>query len=84
MIIVLLLAVASPVQAEIIRIAIEATVDWVNDPCDYFEGNISPGDIITGTYTYDSATTDSNPLPTGGDYWHYESPFGISLSVGEY
>ena len=79
---VLLLAVASPVQAEIIRIAIEATVDWVDDQGDYLEGNITPGDIITGTYTYDSDTADSNPSSTVGDYWHYNSPFGISLNVG--
>lgn len=78
---VLLLASGSVVRAEIITIAIEATVDWVNDPCDYLEGNITPGDIITGTYTYDSDTVDSSPLTTVGDYWYYDSPFGISLSV---
>jgi len=79
---VLLLANGSPVQAEIITIAIEATVDWVDDQDNYLEGNITHGDIITGTYTYDSDTPDSEPASTVGDYWHYNSPFGISLSVG--
>ena len=79
---VLMLANVSPVRAEIITIAIEATVSWVNDPCDYLEGNIGPGDIITGTYIYDSTTADSNPSSTVGEYWYYESPFGLSLSAG--
>jgi len=79
---VLLLMNGSPAGAEIITIAIEATVDLVDDPCDYLEGNITPGDIVTGTYIYDSDTEDSNPLPTAGGYWYYDSPFGISLSVG--
>ncbi len=70
------------VQAEIIIIGIEATVDYVDDPCNVFEGSITPGDIVTGTYMYDSDTEDSNPLSTVGDYWHYDSPFGISLTVG--
>ena len=81
-IMVLLLMNGSPARAEIITIEIEATVDLVDDPCDYLEGNITPGDIVTGTYIYDSDTEDSNPLSTVGDYRHYDSPFGISLSVG--
>ena len=79
---VLMLANGSTLRAEIITIAIEATVDWVDDPCNVFEGNITPGDIVTGTYKYDSETSDSNPLSTVGHYWHYDSPFGVSLSVG--
>ena len=77
-----MLASGSQAQAEIITIAIEATVDLVDDFGNYLEGSITPGDIVTGTYTYDSDTSDSNPLPTAGGYWYYESPFGISLSVG--
>jgi len=79
---VLLLANGSPAQAEVITIAIEATVDWVDDPCDYLEGNITPGDIITGTYTYDSDTANSSTTPTVGSYWHYDSPFGMELNAG--
>ena len=79
---VLMLANGSTMRAEIITIAIEATVDWVNDPCDVFEGNITPGDIVMGRYMYDSDTANSSATPTGGSYWHYDSPFGISLNVG--
>jgi len=77
-----MLATGLQARAEVITIAIEATVDWVDDQDNYLEGNITPGDIITGTYTYDSDTPDSEPASTVGDYWHYDSPFGISVSVG--
>ena len=74
---------ASPAQAEPITIAIEAKVDSVEDRDGYLGGKIKPGDIITGTYTYDSSTPDSSPSdPIQGNYWHYAPPAGISLTVG--
>ena len=74
---------APPARATSITIEITAEVDSVYDPSGYLEGNISAGDIITGTYTYESSTADSSPLdPTQGNYWHYDPPAGISLSVG--
>jgi hypothetical protein len=69
-------------QAELITINITATVDIVEDSGNYLEGKIHIGDTITGSYTYESTTLDSNPLPNGGAYWHYTTPAGISLSVG--
>jgi len=70
-------------QATLITIAIEAEVDYVADYGNYLEGKIIPGDIITGTYTYDSTTPDSSPLdPVQGNYWHYAPPSGIYLTVG--
>lgn len=72
--------------AALITIDITATVDSVTDdgPGDgYLDGLISPGSIITGSYTYDSSTADSSPGdPIQGNYWHYSPPAGISLSVG--
>ena len=69
-------------DATLITISIEAQVDYVEDLGNYLEGRISPGDIITGTYTYESATPDSSPLdPVVGHYYHYSSPAGISLNV---
>jgi hypothetical protein len=71
-------------DAALITIDITATVDSVTDdgPGDgWLDGLISPGSIITGSYTYESSTADSNPSSTVGHYWHYATPAGISLSV---
>jgi hypothetical protein len=68
-------------DATLITISIEAEVDSVEDFGNYLEGRINPGDIITGTYTYESTTPDSNPSSSIGHYWHYAGPAGISLEV---
>jgi hypothetical protein len=70
-----------PANATLITIQIEAVVDSVQDYGNYLEGQINPGDIITGYYIYESTTPDSNPSLDVGDYEHYISPFGIFLSV---
>jgi len=72
----------SPAEATLITIEIEAVVDSVDDPFGYLEGNITPADIISGIYTYDTDTPDSSPLPGAGRYEHYAHPAGFSLSVG--
>ncbi len=70
-------------EARPVTIYIEAEVDSVGDSGNYLEGKINPGDIITGYYTYESTTVDSNPEdPVQGNYWHYSTPAGIYLSVG--
>jgi len=69
-------------QAELIIINITATVDIVNDFGNYLEGKIHVGDTITGSYTYESTTPDSEPALKVGDYWHYALPAGVSLTVG--
>jgi len=72
-----------PAYGYLITIQIEAVVDSVEDEDNYLEGQISPGDIITGYYIYESTTPDSQPsYPTVGRYEHYDSPCGIFLSVG--
>ena len=77
---------APEAEATLITIEIEAVVDSVEDLGDgdgYLEGNIEVGDIITGSYIYDSSTLDSDPLDLiQGNYWHYALPAGISLTVG--
>lgn len=71
-----------PVHANLITIQIEAVVDSVQDYGNYLEGQISPGDIITGFYTYESTTPDSSPLdPVVGHYYHYSPPAGVLLAV---
>jgi hypothetical protein len=73
---------ASNAQAELIQISLTATVGLVQDPGNHLEGKITNGSTITGYYTYESATLDSNPSSTVGEYWHYSSPAGVSLSLG--
>jgi hypothetical protein len=71
-----------PVQASLVTIQITAEVDSVYDAGNYLEGKIKPGDLITGFYTYEFTTPDSNPSTIVGHYWHYSPPAGISLTVG--
>ena len=70
------------VEAALITIDIIATVDSVDDQGNYLEGKISVGDTITGYYTYDLLTPDSEPLAYAGLYEHNNPPAGISLNVG--
>ncbi len=67
--------------AETITIDITAEVSYVDDIGNTLGGAVEVGDIISGQYTYESTTPDTNPLPTVGDYLHYTSPYGISLEV---
>jgi hypothetical protein len=69
-------------KAKLITIEIEAVVDYVEDDLGVLEGKINTGDIITGWYTYDTSTPDSNPLANYAAYWHYNPPAGISLTIG--
>jgi len=83
--ILFLLACIQPANAYLVTIQIEAVVDSVTDdgPDDgYLDGLISPGDIITGWYIFESTTIDTNPSSQVGDYFHYSSPYGIFLTVG--
>jgi len=73
---------APPAQATLITIEIEAVVDSVDDEFGYLEAKVSPGDIITGSYTYESRTPDTNPSMHVGDYRHHSAPCGISLTLG--
>jgi hypothetical protein len=64
-----------------IRIEITATVNLVDDPDNLLHNRVTPGDIITGIYTYNSFAVDSNPLPEVGDYRYITAPNGIRLRV---
>ena len=79
---IVLVATGSGLQAALITINLTAEVSGVNDRDGLLEGRINVGDDITGIYTYDSDTPDSNPLYAVGDYQHYFWPSGITLSAG--
>jgi len=78
---------AAPAKGTLITIAIQAVVDGVNDPDNDLEGRIHIGDLITGTYTYDTDSPDMDWL-WGSEsdivarYHYFNPPYGISLSVG--
>jgi hypothetical protein len=71
-----------PVHAEPVVIAITADVALVDDRSSLLDSAVNVGDIITGTYVYESTTLDTNSLPTVGVYQHSTAPFGITLNVG--
>ncbi|HEU5099806.1 MAG TPA: hypothetical protein VFU22_12335, partial [Roseiflexaceae bacterium] len=73
---------AAAANDNLITIAITATVAVVDDHANLLGGAIQPGDTVTGTYTYNAATSDTNASPNVGDYWHTTAPYGISLKVG--
>lgn len=66
----------------LITIRIRAVVEVVDDPYNFLGGTIHVNDTITGEYVYDSATPDTNPLATVGDYWHNSSSCGIEVNAG--
>ncbi len=61
-------------RAEVVTIYLTAEAIYLEDPYNALEGKITIGDTITGSYSYDSDTPDTNPLDTVGDYWHYTPP----------
>lgn len=69
-------------RAELITIYLTAEVTYVDDLGNLLEGMVTVGDKITGSYSYDSDTLDTNPSDEVGDYWHYNAPYGINLSAG--
>lgn len=72
-------------QAEVVTIQLTAEITGIYDPADLLEGKFTAGDIITGSYIYDSSTQDLFPSnPRVGAYWHYAPPCGISLSTGSF
>jgi hypothetical protein len=63
-----------------ITIDIRAMVREVTDEAGLLGGTIAAGSIITGSYTYESATPDNNDFPGVSDFWHSQNPYGISLN----
>jgi hypothetical protein len=83
----ILLLLSVQANAELITIEIEAVVDSVKDdgPGDgWLDGQISVGDIITGYYTYESTTADTNPSDYVGHYRYNVSPYGILLNISNF
>jgi hypothetical protein len=76
-----------PASGALITIKIEAVVDDIVEAGGYLNGRIKVGDLITGTYTYDTDTPDMDWLwgsesPFVARYHYFNPPYGISLSAG--
>jgi hypothetical protein len=67
-----------------VTISLTAVVDIVDNPNGLTLGDIAPGDVITGSYTYNPKTKDINPLHEFGAYPHNQSPYGIQLNMGSF
>ncbi len=62
-----------------VKIEISATVTLVDDADNLLNNRVAPGNIITGSYTYNSFAVDSNPLIEVADYRYTTN--GIRLNV---
>lgn len=69
------------VDSSIITMAITANISYVSDSDNLFGGVIGEGDVIVGTYVYDTDIVDSNDAATVNDYRHYSAPCGIFLTT---
>jgi pimeloyl-ACP methyl ester carboxylesterase len=47
-------------------------------------GEVNVGSIIRGKYTFDTSTPDTNPATNIGEYYYYNSPYGVELHVGNF
>ena len=72
----------SAAEGALIRIDITAVVDEIIEADNYLNGRIRIGDVITGSYTYNTDIPDSSASSNVGRYEHYAYPSGFSLSVG--
>ncbi len=65
----------NPAGAAPISIDITATISSISDSYGFLTGHIGVGDIIHGTYIYETTTADTNALSEVGDYRHTTAPF---------
>jgi hypothetical protein len=69
--------------AQAVPVTIEITGNVTSASGSGLPDTIYEGVTFTGTYTYDSSTSDSDDSPYIGKYEH-NSPYGISLLLGGY
>lgn len=73
------LARAVPIIIEISGEVTSITSEYIDPLTD----SIHVGDTFTGTYTYNTSTTDSDSSLQRGSYVH-NSPYGVNISLGGY
>ena len=76
-------AFSASARGALVTVWLEGNVSGVsNTEGTFLEGKVVIGDVITGTYIYDTDTPNSSTWPSTGRYEHWASPAGFSLSVG--
>ncbi len=80
MIVAILLFYGGLAQAVPVTIQIKATVTSVTDSNNLLEGKIVVGSTITGNYTYNTSSIDTNPGTQFGEYLYYSLPYGVTLT----
>lgn len=71
-------------QAELVTKEIVAQVYYVYDPGSALEGTVTSGDIVSGTYTFETTTPDQNPTSEVGYYPHGPgSSVGFDMTIGD-
>lgn len=71
-------------QAELVTKEIVAQVYYVFDPGSALQGSVVSGDILSGTYTFETATPDQNSSAEVGYYPHDPVPsIGFDLATGD-
>lgn len=73
---------ASAQEADDVTIEISATVAEVEDPDGLLGGAVQVGDTVTGQYTYDASTPDSDSRFEGIGRYRQGSGYGITVDVG--
>ncbi len=76
------LACAGLAHAEVVTVHMRVQIDSVSDPSNALAFALGPGDLLAGSYTYDTATPDSNPLSWVADYSHTGPDYGLALFGG--
>ena len=78
-----LAAMAPATQGQLIENGLTAEIDNITDAGGLLQGILQTGDILQGSYTYNSATPDKYPASdTDGDYIHRDAAYGITLNGG--
>jgi hypothetical protein len=72
------------VGAELVTIELTGEVTGLDDPVGWINSEVTVGQEISGWYSYDTSTPDSNPLARVGDYYHHSKPYGIELHIGDF
>ena len=79
------LTVCTTVQARPVTIEFTATIDYVDDYDNVFNGSLISGQTITGKYSFDTNLVDNDTFPESA-YYTYQPPVptgvGFELNVG--
>ena len=70
-------------QSEDVTVRISGEIIDMVDASGLFRNKVSIGDAVTGEYTYNFLTPDSDDNPIVGDYPHFTSPYGVVVQMGK-